>query len=78
MIVAIGGREPQNGRHAMRILRSYQPGEFGRAQDPAGSPRQTLAAKIPERAPRDVMRRVTPPPGAGAAAPPAPARERAG
>ena len=27
VIVAIGGREPQDGRHAMRILRSYQPGE---------------------------------------------------
>jgi S1-C subfamily serine protease len=26
VIVAIGGREPQSGRHAMRILRSYQPG----------------------------------------------------
>ena len=35
VIVAIGGREPQNGRHAMRILRSYQPGESVELQDPA-------------------------------------------
>lgn len=27
VILSIGGREPQNGGHAMRILRSYQPGE---------------------------------------------------
>lgn len=27
VILAIGGREPQNGGHALRILRSYQPGE---------------------------------------------------
>jgi membrane-associated protease RseP (regulator of RpoE activity) len=27
VIQAIGGREPQSGPHAMRILRSYQPGE---------------------------------------------------
>lgn len=27
VILSIGGREPQNGGHALRILRSYQPGE---------------------------------------------------
>ncbi len=27
VILTIGGREPQNGGHALRILRSYQPGE---------------------------------------------------
>jgi hypothetical protein len=27
VITAIDGREPQNGAHALRILRSYQPGE---------------------------------------------------
>ena len=27
VIVDIDGRAPQNGAHAMRILRSYQPGE---------------------------------------------------
>jgi S1-C subfamily serine protease len=27
VILAIGGREPTSGSHAMRILRSYQPGE---------------------------------------------------
>lgn len=62
VIVAIGGREPQNGRHAMRILRSYQPGEAVEFRILRDHKTQTLSAKIPEREARDVMfRHVAPP-----------------
>ena len=81
VIVAIGGREPQNGPHAMRILRSYQPGDSVELKILRDRRSQTLAAKIPERAPRDVMRRVAPPDAPVAPAPPSPPaqppRERA-
>jgi len=81
VIVAIGGREPQNGPHAMRILRSYQPGDSVELKILRDRRSQTLAAKIPERAPRDVMRRVAPPDAPVAPAPPSPpaqpTRERA-
>jgi S1-C subfamily serine protease len=49
VIVAIGGREPQNGRHAMRILRSYQPGEAVELKILRDRRAQTLSARIPER-----------------------------
>jgi hypothetical protein len=68
VIVAIGGREPQNGRHAMRILRSYQPGETVDLRILRDRKTQTLSAKIPEREARDVMLRHAAPPR-----PPAPA-----
>ena len=61
VIVAIGGREPQNGRHAMRILRSYQPGESVEIRILRDRRTQTLSAKIPEREPHDVLRRGVPP-----------------
>ncbi|MBM4219242.1 MAG: PDZ domain-containing protein [Gammaproteobacteria bacterium] len=74
VILAIGGREPQSGSHAMRILRSYQPGESVELRVLRDRRAQTLSAKIPER---DLLRRFdtplllppapTPPP-----APPAP------
>jgi membrane-associated protease RseP (regulator of RpoE activity) len=76
VIVAIGGREPQDSRHAMRILRSYQPGESVELRILRDHRAQTLTAKIPERDQRDVMRRALPPPPAPPAprapAPPAP------
>lgn len=56
VIVAIGGREPQNSRHAMRILRSYQPGESVEIRVLRDRRAQTLTAKVPERAARDVLR----------------------
>lgn len=68
VIVAIGGREPQNGRHAMRILRSYQPGESVELRILRDRKPQTLTAAIPERELRGVPR---PPP-----APPAPPAPR--
>lgn len=49
VIVSIGGREPQNGRHAMRILRSYQPGEAVELRILRDRRAQTVSAKVPER-----------------------------
>jgi membrane-associated protease RseP (regulator of RpoE activity) len=48
VIVAIGGREPQNGPHAMRILRSYQPGESVEIRVLRDRKAQTLKATVPE------------------------------
>lgn len=79
VIAAIGGREPQNSRHAMRILRSYQPGETVEIRVLRDRRNQTLSARVPERAERDVLRhrevlreRVEPPPAPPK--PPKPAR----
>jgi len=72
VIVAIGGREPQDGPHAMRILRSYQPGEPVEIKILRDRRTQTLSAKVPERAMRNVMRRVAPPRPPVAPQPPAP------
>jgi len=78
VIVAIGGREPQDGPHAMRILRSYQPGEPVEIKILRDRRTRTLSAKVPERVTRNVMRRVTPPKPPVAPAPPAhPARDPA-
>ena len=55
VILAIGGREPQSGSHAMRILRSYQPGEAVELRILRDRRAQTLSAKVPER---DVLRLV--------------------
>jgi membrane-associated protease RseP (regulator of RpoE activity) len=69
VIVSIGGREPQNGPHAMRILRSYQPGESVEFKILRDRRPQSLSAKVPEHVPSDVLRRVMPP-----KAPPSPPR----
>jgi S1-C subfamily serine protease len=66
VIVTIGGREPENGRHAMRILRSYQPGEAIELKILRDQRARTLNAKVPARTEIDVLRRRHPP------APPAP------
>jgi len=71
VITSIGGREPQSGSHAMRILRSYQPGEQVELRILRDRRAQTLSVKIPESAaPRDVLRSAPPPPRPPA--PPAP------
>ena len=49
VIVAIGGREPQSGPHAMRILRSYQPGETVELRILRDRKAQMLKAAVPER-----------------------------
>lgn len=53
VLLSIGGREPQSGSHAMRILRSYQPGESVEFRILRDRRAQTLSAKVPER---DVLR----------------------
>jgi S1-C subfamily serine protease len=55
VILAIGGREPESGSHAMRILRSYEPGESVDLKILRDRRAQTLSGKIPERARRDVL-----------------------
>jgi S1-C subfamily serine protease len=72
VIVAIGGREPQNGPHAMRILRSYQPGETVELRILRDRRSETLSAKIPERAAHDARRWAVPPRPPVPARPPAP------
>lgn len=62
VIVAIDGREPQNNRHAMRILRSYQPGESVEIRILRDRRAQTLRASIPERKQRDLIRHRLPEP----------------
>ena len=75
VIVSIGGREPQSGTHAMRILRSYQPGESVELRILRDRRAQTLSAKVPEHPKRDVLRFAAPPPKPPA--PPPPPREPA-
>ncbi len=72
VILAIGGREPQSGSHAMRILRSYQPGESVELRILRDRRSQTLAAKIPANAERDVLRRMDSPMWLAPAPPPPP------
>lgn len=76
VILAIGGREPQNGRHAMRILRSYQGGEPVEFKILRDRRNQTLSARIPEHETSDVRRHRRPSTPAPAA-PPAPASPEA-
>lgn len=73
VIVTIGGRAPENGRHAMRILRSYQPGEAVELKILRDRRAQTLSAKVPARTEDDVRRHrhVPAPPAPPAPAPPA-------
>jgi len=48
VIVSIAGREPQSGPHAMRILRSYQPGESIEIRILRDRTAQTLKATVPQ------------------------------
>lgn len=78
VIVAIGGREPQNGRHAMRILRSYQPGEAVELRILRDRRAQTLKAKVPDREAHAFPgRRVAPPRPPAPPAPPSATEEPA-
>jgi predicted metalloprotease with PDZ domain len=72
VIVAIGGREPQGGPHAMRILRSYQPGESVEIRIVRDRRTQTLSATVPDRPRHDVLRFVAPKPPRPPAPPPPP------
>jgi S1-C subfamily serine protease len=70
VLLAIGGREPQSGSHAMRILRSYQPGEAVELKVLRDRRTQTLSAKIPAREARDVLRHAPAPRAPRAPVPP--------
>jgi membrane-associated protease RseP (regulator of RpoE activity) len=72
VILAIGGREPQSGSHAMRILRSYQAGEAVELRILRDRRTQTLSARIPERKAGDPQPRARVPRPPGVPAPPAP------
>jgi S1-C subfamily serine protease len=72
VILSIGGREPQTGSHAMRILRSYQAGESVELRILRDRRAQTLSARIPEREAQDMPRSAPVPRAPRAPAPPAP------
>ncbi len=49
VIIRIGGREPTGPGHAMRILRSYEPGETVEIQIMRRKKRESLSVEVPER-----------------------------
>lgn len=49
VLLRIGGRTPNSPSHAMRILRSYEPGDEVRIDIMRNRARQTLTATVPER-----------------------------
>ena len=49
VIRSIGGREPDGVRHAMRILRSYQPGETMALDIVRNKRRRSLSIEVPEQ-----------------------------
>jgi len=72
VILAIGGREPQNPGHALRILGSYQPGETVELKVLRQKKERTVKLTVPEgpRIERHI-RMVAPPAPPAAPAPPA-------
>lgn len=65
VIVAIGGREPADSAHAMRILGSYEPGEKVKLDVLRQRKRQSVEATLPERrgpAALGLSRRIAPAP----------------
>lgn len=72
VILAIGGREPQNAGHAMRILGSYQPGETVEIRVLRQRKERTVRMTVPEAPAADLrMRRIAPPAPPDAPVPPA-------
>jgi S1-C subfamily serine protease len=72
VIVSIGGREPQSGSHAMRILRSYQPGEKVELRILRDRKALAVSVEIPASGASNVLRGTTAPRPARPPAPPAP------
>ena len=73
VILTIGGRTPENPRHAFRILESYQPGEKVRVEVLRQRKRLALDVQTPDADPMSPSLRPGPPPRApNAPAPPAP------
>lgn len=73
VLQAIDGRKPENGPHALRILRSYRPGESLSLQVLRERKPVTLSIRMPERPERDVIWET---PGAPPAPPAPPAMSR--
>jgi len=71
VILAIDGRAPTSPRHAMRILRSYEPGETISFSIVRRKQQQTLEVDLPRRDATGLHHgwRPTPPPPAPARAP---------
>lgn len=67
VILSIGGREPQNAGHALRILGSYQPGETVELALLRQKKARTVRVVVPERPAMERHMMIMPPP-----APPAP------
>jgi S1-C subfamily serine protease len=61
VIMAIGGREPKNGSHATRILRSYQPGEKIELKVMRQQKTTNLEVELPEDVKRTRMMGFDPP-----------------
>ncbi len=49
VILSIGGREPTDPRHALRIMRSYEPGETMTIEIMRNQRRQSVTVTVPER-----------------------------
>ena len=67
VILSIGGREPQNAGHALRILGSYQPGETVELALLRQKKSRTVRVTVPQRPAMERHMMIMPPP-----APPAP------
>jgi S1-C subfamily serine protease len=67
VILSIGGREPQNAGHALRILGSYQPGETVELALLRQKKTRTVRVVVPQRPAMERHMMIMPPP-----APPAP------
>jgi S1-C subfamily serine protease len=79
VIQSIGGREPQNAGHALRILGSYQPGETVELVLLRQKKSRTVKITIPERPVLERRMIIMPPPAPDAPpAPPAPLAPRGG
>jgi C-terminal processing protease CtpA/Prc len=82
VIQSIGGREPQDAGHALRILGSYQPGETVDLVLLRQKKSRTVKITIPERPVMERRMIIMPPPAPGAPpaqpAPPAPPAPRGG
>jgi predicted metalloprotease with PDZ domain len=79
VILAIGGRTPENPRHAFRILESYQPGEKVRIEVLRQRKRLALDVQMPDVDPMNPGFRQGPPPRAPSApVPPVPPADAKG
>ena len=79
MILSIGGRTPENPRHAFRILGSYQPGEKVKLDVLRQRKRLALDVQVPEVDPMNPgFQPGSPPRAAHSPVPPAPPTDAKG